>query len=546
MVISAVSTFSRDYDTDFAPSGVWLHRMRRQYRGIRPMPSEIVPDEDIPQLHLILVDPRNHQRSLEDVSAHLPLGLALRGCHSLAAAETYLAPSGQNYLLLPVNKNVFSTLHQLQTHDPLTGVGNRQFFYNHLQQELRQLDIQHSLALISLDIDNFSSLNHQYGHDAGDRLVAALAKRLRKCKNGLYLSRIGGDEFALLLKTPAGDLARRSVKTFIEEIISRLLPAFQLDEREIPLFCSIGVALAPQQQTEFDALIRCSSLARKRAKRLRGHSYAIFDDRQDHTSHHLIDLEPELWKALQQQEFTLFYQPRVCLRSGEICGAEALIRWQHPERGLITPDTFIPIAERSGLIVPIGYWVIERAGRDLKRLTAAGLQGHLGVNLSFRQFQDGYLANTIERLIQQQDINTSMLEFELTETALFSDEHHVRQCMETLGALGVEFSLDDFGTGYSSFSMLQKLPISTLKIDKSFVAGIGQNSDDEEIVRTIISLAKNLQKKVIAEGVETPQQLAFLQHLNCPLAQGYAFSPPVDLDTFLELLNQPNLLAQCL
>lgn len=247
--------------------------------------------------------------------------------------------------------------------------------------------------------------------------------------------------------------------------------------------------------------------------------------------------DPELWAALQREEFELFYQPRIDLRRGSICGAEALIRWRHPERGLQQPDSFIPACEASGLIVPLGYWIIQEVGKTLPAMKDAGLDGRIGVNLSFRQFQDRHLAPTIERLMQAHLMDTRTLEFELTETALCSDEEHVRSTISQLSRQGVEFSLDDFGTGYSSFSLLQKLPITTLKIDKSFVDGIPGNPDDEEIVRAIINLAHNLNKQVIAEGVETRAQLEFLIRHDCDQVQGYFFSRPVGLDPFLNLLN---------
>lgn len=248
--------------------------------------------------------------------------------------------------------------------------------------------------------------------------------------------------------------------------------------------------------------------------------------------------DPELWRALQREEFVLFYQPRIDLREGSICGAEALIRWQHPKRGLLTPDHFIPDCEASGLMVPLGYWVIQQVGKSLPNMLASGLKGRIGVNLSFRQFQDRFLATTIERLIKQHLIDTRTLEFELTETALCSDEEHVRESITQLSALGVEFSLDDFGTGYSSFSLLQKLPVATLKIDKSFVAGIPGNADDEEIVRAMISLAHNLNKQVIAEGVENREQLEFLIRHECDQVQGYFFSRPICEEQFLALLSR--------
>ncbi|KEA63563.1 diguanylate cyclase [Marinobacterium lacunae] len=432
-------------------------------------------------------------------------------------------------------------LAQLKITDPLTGVGNRQYFYQALLNELQQ---GNQLALITVDFDGFSRFNNEYGHDAGDEVVLELSRRLRRCSDARHLARIGSDEFALVLPVDESDVIEHRTKQLIAELIGELMPEYRFGDDEKALSCSIGVAFSPQHSSEFDTLIKQSGLARVRAKAQNGLSYAIYDQQHDQSNNADITLEPELWRALQKGEFVLHYQPRIDLRTGCITGAEALIRWQHPERGLIRPDDFIPACEKSGLIVPIGYWVIQQAGRDMKLIREAGLHGHIGVNLSFRQFQDTYLARTIERLIEQFDIDSSMLEFELTETALFSDEVHVKECIHTLSAHGIEFSLDDFGTGYSSFSLLQKLPITKLKIDKSFIAGVPGNADDEEIVRAIVSLAHNLQKSVIAEGVETKAQLEFLIKQDCDQVQGYFFSPPVSLDVFLRMLGANEMQAR--
>lgn len=429
-------------------------------------------------------------------------------------------------------------LAQLKLTDPLTGTGNRQFFYQALTNELNRCD---QLVLITVDIDAFSRFNNEYGPDAGDEVVLELSRRLQRCPDLRHLSRIGSDEFAMILPVSAGATIEYCAEAAIAEIIEQLLPGYAIGDSAHPLNSSIGAAFAPLHSQEFDTLIKQAGLARLRAKEQNGHSYAIFDPDRDQSSHCDIALEPELWRALQKEEFVLYYQPRIDLRTGCITGAEALIRWEHPERGLIPPDAFIPACEKSGLIVPIGYWVIQRAGRDMKQIREAGLEGLIGVNLSFRQFQDSYLARTIERLVSQFNIDTAMLEFELTETALFRDESHVQECIKALSALGIDFSLDDFGTGYSSFSLLQKLPITTLKIDKSFIAGVPGNADDEEIVRAIISLAHNLQKNVIAEGVETKSQLEFLIRQECDQVQGYFFSPPVSLELFLEMLSANQL-----
>lgn len=436
------------------------------------------------------------------------------------------------------NRHNQRALARLKLTDPLTGVGNRQLFYQALLSELEE---GRPLVLIIVDIDGFSQFNNEFGHDAGDEVVLELSRRLQRCADIRHLARIGSDEFALILPLQEGEVIEHRAENLVSELIALLRPGYWIDDNSQVLNCSIGVAYSPEHSHEFDTLIKQAGLARLRAKKRRGHSYAIFDAKLDQQAQSNIALEPELWRALQKEEFILHYQPRIDLRTGCIVGAEALIRWEHPQRGLVRPDEFIPACERSGLILPIGYWVIQRAGRDMKQIREAGLHGQIGVNLSFRQFQDSYLARTIERLIHQFEIDTAMLEFELTETALFSDETHVQQSIEALSALGIDFSLDDFGTGYSSFSLLQKLPVTTLKIDKSFIAGVPGNADDEEIVRAIINLAHNLKKKVIAEGVETKSQLEFLIRQNCDQVQGYFFSPPVSLELFLQMLGTNQL-----
>jgi EAL domain-containing protein (putative c-di-GMP-specific phosphodiesterase class I) len=346
-------------------------------------------------------------------------------------------------------------------------------------------------------------------------------------------------DLIILLDTACPEHARHTLtelRRHCPAAPSVLLLSQQPDQRWQPLLadpCNDYFLPAEACQTTLRRVLRYSSHLLQCHDRLR----KLEQLRQLQDGADAQGYDPELWRALQRGEFVLFYQPRIDLREGTICGAEALIRWQHPERGLLTPDRFIPACEASGLVVPLGYWVIQQVGRSLPALLAAGLNGRIGVNLSFRQFQDRFLATTIERLIEQHLIDTRTLEFELTETALCSDEEHVRDSIAKLSALGVEFSLDDFGTGYSSFSLLQKLPVATLKIDKSFIAGIPGNADDEEIVRAMISLAHNLNKQVIAEGVENRDQLEFLIRHDCDQVQGYFFSRPVSEERFLALLS---------
>lgn len=430
-------------------------------------------------------------------------------------------------------------LDRLNLLDPLTGTMNRQQFYKELGEQLSPLKKSQPakhFALISVDLDGFRRFNNLNGYSAGDIIVKKMSKRLAKLSPGL-ISRQGNDEFIMLQEIPANNDLTEHTTALCNQIIHSLTKPYRYHDLEVILPCSIGVALAPKHSCEADTLINQATQARIKAKEKSCCSYVVFDQKNQFTNQPHMAIEPELINAIRRNEFELFYQPRVDIMSGEVIGAEGLIRWRHPDKGLIYPDEFIPTAERTGLIVPIGYWVIQQAGLDIQRIKASGLSvKNLSINLSFRQFQDSYLCRTIQRLINKYAIDTSILEFELTESALFNNELHVREGIEELHTLGINFSLDDFGTGYSSFSLLQKLPISSLKIDRSFVSGVTKNADDREIVKALIRLAHSLNKEVIAEGVETIQQLNFLASYGCHQAQGYLYSKPITYEEFEYML----------
>ncbi|WP_299197540.1 bifunctional diguanylate cyclase/phosphodiesterase [uncultured Amphritea sp.] len=430
-------------------------------------------------------------------------------------------------------------IERLNQLDPLTGMINRQQFHKELSEQLKQLRKNESashFALISIDLDGFRRFNNINGYSAGDMVVREMSKRLAELAPGL-ICRQGNDEFIMLLEVTASANLLQHVTLICNQILHSLTEPYNHHELEVILPCSIGVALAPEHSCETDNLINQATQARIKAKENSSCSYIVFDQKYHLSNEPHVAIEPELISAIRRNEFELFYQPRVDILSGKIIGAEGLIRWRHPQKGLIYPDVFIPTAERTGLIVPIGYWVIQQAGEDIQRLLASNLEiKRLSINLSFRQFQDSYLCRTIQRLIEKYSIDTSILEFELTESALFNNELHVREGIEELHKLGINFSLDDFGTGYSSFSLLQKLPISSLKIDRSFVSGVNNSPDDREIVKALIRLAHSLNKEVIAEGVETLQQLNFLASYGCHQAQGYLYSKPVPYEEFKHLL----------
>ncbi|MCV6609170.1 MAG: EAL domain-containing protein [Amphritea sp.] len=440
-------------------------------------------------------------------------------------------------------RQLLKEINHLNQVDPLTGMTNRHQFYKQLSSQLRQFRQGQSrpdtnYALLNVDLDGFRRFNHINGYAAGDKIVKEMAGRLIELAPGL-IARLGNDEFVLLIDCPADDDCAQAATLLCYQIMHALAEPYHYRDLEIILPCSIGVSFAPQRSCETDTLIHQATQARLKAKQQSTCSYSMYTQEPQSNKELSPVIEPDLMNALRRQEFELYYQPRIDIASGRIIGAEALIRWNHPEKGLIFPDAFISTAERTGLIVPIGYWVIQQAGEDINRLKDAGLDiTHLSVNLSFRQFQDSYLCRTIERLIDRYNIDTNILEFELTESALFNNEAHVLESIEQLHKLGINFSLDDFGTGYSSFSLLQTLPISSLKIDRSFVSHIHENQDNREIVKALIRLAHSLKKEIIAEGVETPQQLDFLASYGCHQAQGYLYSKPIPFDQYCAMLHQ--------
>lgn len=429
-------------------------------------------------------------------------------------------------------------LTQLNLYDPLTGVPNRILFRQTLEQALVRAETrQQSLALLLINLDGFKKVNDSYGSEAGDQLVAIMAQRLGRCvRKNDGVSRIGGDEFTLLLDDfqDKDDVAMVATK-----VIDVLSAPFTVFDHPLMVSCSIGIAMYPQAGDSVDGLLKCANMAMLQAKNQQGSQYCFYNEATSASVVQRSNLEAELRHALRSNQFEMYYQPRVALHTGETVGMEALIRWRHPVRGLIPPNDFIPIAEKNGLILPIGYWGIQQACMDMMRFDQSGHPGmDIAVNLSFKQLQDAMFVKTVSRIIEQSGIDTRRLEFELTETAIMSSYQQTYESMMALSKLGVTFSLDDFGTGFSSFAHIQRLPISALKIDRSFVRDVVSNSDDAIIVKAMINLAHSLRLEVIAEGVETQDQLQFLRQNDCDQVQGFYYSPAVPLDEFTQLLDQ--------
>jgi diguanylate cyclase (GGDEF)-like protein len=426
-----------------------------------------------------------------------------------------------------------NTLQRLAEQDPLTGIANRQGFQTLLAARLADNEGR-GLALGHLDLDNFRHANDALGHQAGDRLILQVVSRLKsQLEAGDQLARLGSDEFALLIDTRR---APQRAEWMAERITEAMAEPYWVDGESLLIGCSLGVAHA-RARAGADPLMWHAHIAMQQAKSTQGCTFHIFNERINRNARSLADLESELRRALRRDELELHYQPRLDLDDGHIVGLEALVRWRHGERGLLPPSEFVPLAEQSGLIVPLGYWVISRALRDMQDLRERGLPPlHMAVNLSFRQFQDSQLLSTLSRLIVERGVDAQWLEFELTETAVMRRSDLVKQTMDALGRLGVRFSLDDFGTGFSSFVHLNSLPIALLKIDKSFVGGMEEREENRKLVHAMINLAHNLNLEVVAEGVETAEQLALLRLFGCDQAQGYLISKPLPLPELVDYL----------
>ncbi|MDM8348633.1 bifunctional diguanylate cyclase/phosphodiesterase [Pseudomonas sp. sp1636] len=428
---------------------------------------------------------------------------------------------------------VQETLRRLAEQDALTGIANRQGFQTLLAARLGECHGR-GLVLAHLDLDNFRHANDALGHQAGDQLIRQVVARLKaQLQGGDQIARLGSDEFALLLDVRS-DPQRAS--RLAERITEALAEPYWVDGESLLIGCSMGLAHA-RAEAEADPLMWHAHIAMRQAKSQQGCSFHIYDERTNRNARSQAELEGQLRQALRRDELELHYQPRLCLQTGRIVGLEALVRWRHRERGLLAPNEFVPLAEESGLIVPLGYWVISRALRDMQWLRGRGLPAlHMAVNLSFRQFQDSQLLPTLGRLIAERGVDARWLEFELTETAVMRRSDQVQQTMLALGRLGVRFSLDDFGTGFSSFVHLSSLPIALLKIDKSFVGDMHQRPENRQLVRAMINLAHNLNLEVVGEGVENAEQLALLREFGCDQAQGYLISKALPLTELARFL----------
>ena len=427
-------------------------------------------------------------------------------------------------------------LHFLAHHDALTQLPNRVLFLDRLGQALyRGRWSERVVAVMFLDLDRFKNLNDTLGHDIGDRILHAIGTRLKGAvRDGDTVARLGGDEFAILLDEVAHT---EDVATVAAKILQAFAAPFPIDAREFYLTASIGISLYPNDGADAAALLKHADTAMYRAKDMGKNNYQFYSADMSAQAFERLTLESSLRHALERNEFLLYYQPQIELASGRLVGLEALLRWQHPEFGLVGPLQFIHSAEETGLIGPIGDWVLRTACHQVRAWESQGLRlERLAVNLSGRQLHQHGFIDGMKRALADCVPQTTEVELEITESVIMKEAKLTSDRLRTLYELGVRFAIDDFGTGYSSLSYLKRFPISTLKIDKTFVQEVTTDPDDAEIVRAIITMAHSLRLKVVAEGVETEEQLGWLRDNGCDMVQGYYFSRPVTSDVLLPWL----------
>jgi diguanylate cyclase (GGDEF)-like protein/PAS domain S-box-containing protein len=426
-------------------------------------------------------------------------------------------------------------LHHLAHHDPLTGLANRTLLQEELKHAIDCAVRNDTLgALAFLDLDNFKHINDNFGHDAGDTVLHETAIRLKESvREQDTVARVGGDEFVLVINNQAGDA---QLSDLIERIRQRVSAPIRVAGREILTSTSIGVGRFPPDGDTVDRVMRAADAAMYHAKSLGKNNCQFYSSELNQAVHQHLMLEASLARAIHNREMVLGYQPKVDLRSGKVVGAEALVRWNHPENGVVPPDEFIPVAEETGLIVPLGEWVIVEACKALRALDALGIHDFvISVNLSPRQLRQRQFAAHLARILKREGVRPHNLELEVTESQLMDHPEEATEALAQLKALGVRLSIDDFGTGYSSLSHLQKFPVDFIKIDRSFLGDVVHDGH-AVITRAIIALGHNLKLKVIAEGVETREQLTFLRDHDCDQMQGYYFSPALSQRSLEEMV----------
>lgn len=431
-------------------------------------------------------------------------------------------------------------IHRLAFHDPLTGLPNRRLFQDRLDVALAQATAHgRSVAVLFLDLDRFKVVNDTMGHEMGDLLLTTVADRLASCVCGAdTLARTGGDEFVILIpEAPDAEM----VDGLAARILDLMREPVRLGAKRVYVTCSIGAAVYPEGGADASDLLRNADTALYSAKQAGRERFAVYSPEMTMRVEETLRMETSLRDAIASQQFVVHYQPQVDIASGRIIGMEALVRWEHPELGVISPVKFIPLAEETGMILPLGEWVLRTACRDAAQWNRESPEPlRVSVNLSLRQLEQSDLVDRVRRALEDFGLPPELLDLEITESVASRDIASTRTLMLELRDLGVHLSLDDFGTGYSSLSHLSSLPMNTVKIDRSFVRTLLEAPKNAAIARSIIHMAHSLDLRVVAEGVEEAEQLEFLESNRCDLVQGYLYSPPVPASAFGALLKQQN------
>ncbi|MBW4578539.1 MAG: EAL domain-containing protein [Tildeniella nuda ZEHNDER 1965/U140] len=428
---------------------------------------------------------------------------------------------------------------EMAHHDALTGLPNRALFIDRTKKALddSQADATARFAVLFLDCDRFKVVNDSLGHFVGDELLLAIARRLTATlPSHATLARLGGDEFTVLLAFDDLD----SLMQTVHQSLDAFAKPFQLDRHEIFITASIGIAISNADYSQPEHILRDADIAMYRAKASGNPPYQIFDPSLHHLALQRLQLETDLRKAIHQHEFIVHYQPIMAIATGSIIGFEALVRWLHPQQGLISPATFIPIAEETGLITQIGHWVLHQSCQQLRhwqdeKLTDLPLT--MSVNVSARQFAQADLVKQIDQILAETQLNPQQLKLEITESAIMQNAQTTASILQELQKRQIQVSIDDFGTGYSSLSYLHSFPVNTLKIDRSFVQQMGESSDSLGLVPLIINIAHKMGMTVVAEGIETQTQLSHLKALSCDFGQGFFFFKPLEAEKIKALLS---------
>lgn len=483
------------------------------------------------RLHALLADPQGA------IGMALDLTVSTSSGERVLRAEARPDPRDPMQLLLALLDVTEARAHigvveRLALHDALTGLANRAQALDRLDSELRQAQRDGAaLALMFVDLDHFKTVNDTLGHQAGDELLRQASTRLRGTLRARdLLARLGGDEFLVLVPHPAGT---RDAEHLAERLLAAMAEPFDIADRDVYLTASVGVSRFPRDAAEATALLRFADIALYRAKDDGRNNVKFFEATMDEDASRTMRLRGDLHHALERDELRLHYQPQVDVESGRVVGHEALLRWQHPADGLLAPDRFVPIAEECGLIVPIGDWVLDQAARQHQAWMADGAGDgpqRIAVNVSARQLQRPGLVESVQRTLQRSGLAPERLELEITESAVMHDPVHALEVLHALAGLGVRLAIDDFGIGQSSLGLLKRMPVQRLKIDRSFVAGLPADEGDAAIVRAIVAMSSQLGLDVVAEGVETAEQRAFLRAAGVRVMQGLLIGPAVAAD----------------